>query len=50
VQRAEISPTSGAEVVQVIGELIGAPVELRERVKRAIQPKDARKLPGAKEE
>ena len=50
VQRAEISPTTGAEVAQVIGELIGAPVELRERVKRAIQPKDARKLPGSKED
>jgi tripartite-type tricarboxylate transporter receptor subunit TctC len=50
VQRAEISPTSGDEVAQVIRELIGAPVELREQVKRAIQPKDARKLPGAKDE
>jgi tripartite-type tricarboxylate transporter receptor subunit TctC len=50
VQRAEISPTTGDEVAQVIRELIGAPVELREHVKRAIQPKDARRLPGAKEE
>ena len=50
VQRAEISPTTGDEVATVIGELIGAPVELRERVKRGDSAKGRTQAPGAKEE
>jgi tripartite-type tricarboxylate transporter receptor subunit TctC len=47
-QRAEIQPMTGAELSQVVHEIIATPAELRERVKAAIQPKDARALPGKK--
>lgn len=49
-QRAEIQPMTGAELAQLVNDIIGAPAELRERVKAAIQPKDARALPGQKKQ
>jgi tripartite-type tricarboxylate transporter receptor subunit TctC len=45
-QRAEIQPMTGAELAQTVNEIIEIPPPLRERVKAAIQPKDARALPG----
>jgi tripartite-type tricarboxylate transporter receptor subunit TctC len=49
-QRAEIDAMTGAELAQIIGELIAAPQDLKDRVKSAIQPKNAKQLPGAKKE
>lgn len=43
-QRAEIDAMTGAQLAQIINELIAAPADLRARVKRAIQPKDAKKI------
>jgi tripartite-type tricarboxylate transporter receptor subunit TctC len=48
-QRAEIQPMSGAQLEQVVRDVIGAPAELRERVKIVIQPTNAKQLPGAKQ-
>jgi len=48
LQRAEIEPMTGAELAQLVNDIIGAPAELRERVKIAIQPTNAKELPGAK--
>jgi hypothetical protein len=47
-QRAEIDPMTGDELTQVVNEIIATPAALRDRVKAAIQPKDARALPGKK--
>ena len=47
-QRAELQPMTGAELEQVVREVIGAPADLRERVKAAIQPKGAKQLPAGK--
>jgi tripartite-type tricarboxylate transporter receptor subunit TctC len=47
-QRAEIDAMTGAELTQIVNELIAAPQDLRDRVKASIQPKDARRLPGKK--
>jgi len=47
-QRAEIDAMTGAELAEIISELIAAPQDLRDRVKASIQPKDARSLPGKK--
>ena len=49
-QRAEIQPMTGAELTQTVHEIIATPADLRERVKAAIQPKDARSLPGKKKQ
>jgi tripartite-type tricarboxylate transporter receptor subunit TctC len=49
-QRAEIQPMTGAELTQTVHEIIATPTDLRERVKAAIQPKDARALPGQKKQ
>jgi tripartite-type tricarboxylate transporter receptor subunit TctC len=49
-QRAEIQPMTGAELTQTVHEIIATPADLRERVKAAIQPKDARALPGQKKQ
>jgi tripartite-type tricarboxylate transporter receptor subunit TctC len=46
--RAEIDAMTGAELTEIVNELIAAPVSLRERVKLAIQPKNAKELPGKK--
>jgi tripartite-type tricarboxylate transporter receptor subunit TctC len=47
-QRAEIDAMTGAELAQIINELIAAPQELKDRVKAAIQPKSATQIPGKK--
>jgi tripartite-type tricarboxylate transporter receptor subunit TctC len=47
-QRSEIQPMTGAELTQLVHEIIATPAELRDRVKAAIQPKDARALPKPK--
>jgi hypothetical protein len=47
-QRAEIDAMSGAQLERIVNELIAAPPDLRERVKLAIQPKDAKEIPGQK--
>jgi tripartite-type tricarboxylate transporter receptor subunit TctC len=47
-QRAEIDAMTGAELAEIINELIAAPQDLRDRVKASIQPKDARSLPSKK--
>jgi hypothetical protein len=47
-QRAEIQPMSGAQLAQIVREIIEAAPDLRERVKAAIQPTNATQLPGAK--
>jgi tripartite-type tricarboxylate transporter receptor subunit TctC len=47
-QRAEIQPMSGAELAQIVRQIIEASPELRERVRAAIQPTNATQLPGAK--
>jgi hypothetical protein len=49
-QRAELQPMTGAELEQVVRDVIGASSDLRERVKAAVQPKDARALPGQKKQ
>jgi tripartite-type tricarboxylate transporter receptor subunit TctC len=47
-QRAEIEPMTGAELTRTVHEIIATPAALRDRVKAAMQPKDARALPGKK--
>jgi tripartite-type tricarboxylate transporter receptor subunit TctC len=47
-QRAEIQPMTGAELAQVVNDIVGSPTELRERVKIVIQPLNAREVPAAK--
>jgi tripartite-type tricarboxylate transporter receptor subunit TctC len=47
-ERAEISPMSGAELAQVVAGLINAPQDLRDRVKDAIEPRDAQEFEGGK--
>jgi hypothetical protein len=47
-QRAELQPMTGAELAQVVRDVIGAPSDLRDRVKAAIQPKNAKELPADK--
>jgi tripartite-type tricarboxylate transporter receptor subunit TctC len=47
-QRAEIQPMTGAQLAQIVKEIIDAPAELRERVKVVIQPSNAKELPGTK--
>jgi tripartite-type tricarboxylate transporter receptor subunit TctC len=45
-QRAEIQPMTGAELEQVVRDIIGAPFEVRDKVKIAIQPANAKEIPG----
>jgi tripartite-type tricarboxylate transporter receptor subunit TctC len=47
-QRAELQPMTGAELEQVVREVIGASADLRERVKAAIQPNNAKEVPATK--
>ena len=47
-QRAEFDPMTGEELAHTIREIIATPADLRERVKAAIQPKNATALPGQK--
>jgi tripartite-type tricarboxylate transporter receptor subunit TctC len=49
-QRAEIQPMTGAELTQAVHEIISTSAALRDRVKSAIQPKDARALPAQKKQ
>jgi hypothetical protein len=46
-ERAEILPMTGVELARIIGDIVGARQDLRDRVKDAIEPKDAEKLKGA---
>jgi tripartite-type tricarboxylate transporter receptor subunit TctC len=47
-QRAEILPMTGAALEVLVRDIIGSPLELRERVRLAIQPTNAKELPGKK--
>jgi tripartite-type tricarboxylate transporter receptor subunit TctC len=47
-QRAEIQPMTGAQLAQIVRDVIDAPADLRERVKVVIQPNNAKELPGTK--
>jgi tripartite-type tricarboxylate transporter receptor subunit TctC len=47
-QRMEISPMTGAELQQIIDDLITAPPALLERVRMATTSRDAQSVPGAK--
>ena len=47
-ERAEIRAMTGADLAQVIDDIIGAPQALRDRVKVAIEPKDAQEIKGEK--
>jgi tripartite-type tricarboxylate transporter receptor subunit TctC len=47
-ERLEIRAMGGAQLADLIRQVIETPAELRERVKLAIQPKNAVNLPGAK--
>jgi tripartite-type tricarboxylate transporter receptor subunit TctC len=47
-QRLEIRAMSGVELAGLVRQVIETPPDLRERVKLAIQPKNALSLPGAK--
>jgi len=49
-QRADLKPMPGAELAQIVRDIIEAPAALRERVKVAIQPANASEIPGAKPE
>jgi hypothetical protein len=37
---------SGAELAAVVRDVIGSPLALREQVRRAIQPTNAKEIPG----
>jgi tripartite-type tricarboxylate transporter receptor subunit TctC len=47
-QRLEIRAMGGGQLADLIGQVIETPAALRERVKLAIQPRNAVNLPGAK--
>jgi tripartite-type tricarboxylate transporter receptor subunit TctC len=47
-QKMEISPMSGAELQQLIADIIDAPNELLEKVRQVTTSRDAKELPGAK--
>jgi tripartite-type tricarboxylate transporter receptor subunit TctC len=47
-QRAEFDAMTGEELARTIRDIITTPADLRERVKAAIQPKDAKAIPGQK--
>jgi hypothetical protein len=47
-QRAEIQPMTGAQLAQIVKDVIDAPLDLRERVKVVIQPSNAKEVPGTK--
>jgi tripartite-type tricarboxylate transporter receptor subunit TctC len=47
-QRLEIRAMSGGELADLIKHVIETPADIRERVKLAIQPRNAQILPGAK--
>jgi len=47
-QKMEISPMTGAELQQLIADLIDAPKELLEKVRQVTTSRDAKEMPGAK--
>lgn len=47
-QRLELRAMNGAALGKLVRDVIETPAELRERVKLAIQPKNAQTVPGAK--
>jgi len=47
-QRLEIRAMAGSQLADLVGRVIETPAELRERVKLAIQPRNAVNLPGTK--
>ena len=47
-ERLEIRAMGGAELAELIRSVIETPADAREKVKRAIQPQNARMVPGAK--
>jgi tripartite-type tricarboxylate transporter receptor subunit TctC len=47
-QKMEISPMSGAELQQLIADLIDAPKDLLEKVRQVTSARDAKELPSAK--
>jgi tripartite-type tricarboxylate transporter receptor subunit TctC len=47
-QRLEIRAMAGGQLADLVRQVIETPAELRERVKLAIQPRNAVNLPGAK--
>lgn len=47
-ERAEIRAMSGAELTQIIDDIIGAPQALRDRVKIALEPTNAQEITGEK--
>jgi tripartite-type tricarboxylate transporter receptor subunit TctC len=47
-ERADISAMSGADLAQIVDDIVGAPQDLRDRVKAAIEPKDAQEVKGEK--
>jgi hypothetical protein len=49
-QRAEIEPMTGAELTRLVHDIISTPAGLRERVKAAIQPTNAREIPQQKKQ
>ena len=47
-QKMEISAMTGAELQQIIGDIIDAPIDLLEKVRQVTHSRDAKELPGAK--
>ena len=47
-QRMEIRAMTGAELAQLVKDIIEAPADIREKVKLAIEPKDTVEAPKAK--
>ena len=47
-ERLEIRPMGGAELAELVRSVIETPADVREKVKLAIQPQNARMVPGAK--
>jgi tripartite-type tricarboxylate transporter receptor subunit TctC len=47
-QKADVRYMSGSDLAKLVGSLIDAPQDLRDRVKQAIQPNNAEEFKGAK--
>jgi tripartite-type tricarboxylate transporter receptor subunit TctC len=47
-QRLDLRPMSGDRLAELVKQVVETPPALREKVKSAIQPKNAQTLPGAK--
>jgi hypothetical protein len=46
MQRAELLPMTGVELEGIVRDIIGSPLDRRERVRRAIQPANAKEISG----